>query len=108
MTEDVTPMPSPTDDATRPPINPETRRVTRGMTPEEVTPNAEGVISQNAPVWEGGDPGEAVIADYAQPNRADVDQTYWHEGEADAPVQGPMQQPAPQPYPSDPTLPGNP
>lgn len=70
-------------DPSRPPINPETRRVpvARGIpAPTILDPREEdGVIPASAPVWEGGDPGVAVMPD---PTKAqDVDQTYWPEAD---------------------------
>jgi len=75
--------------------NPPTQIVPAGPMPmeEEIV----GEVSMDAPVWEGGDPGDGIPQN---PSAPEVDQTYWHEGEADQ--VSPSRTPSPAPSPPEP------
>jgi hypothetical protein len=91
--------------------NPPTEKVPEGgvINPQDdpkLTPKdgPEGTVEQDAPVWEGGDPGDGI------PTPTDPqtpDQTYWHEGEADQvnPGTPAHKSPAAEPHTADLTLP---
>jgi hypothetical protein len=83
--------------------NPPTEKVPEGGVPL-ASDTPEGTVEQDAPVWEGGDPGEG---DPTPRDPQTPEQTYWHEGEADQvnPGSPAHKSPAAEPHTADLTLP---
>jgi hypothetical protein len=81
--------------------NPPTEKVPEGGVPLD-TEAPRAVVEEDAPVWEGGDPGQG---DPTPTDPQTPDQTYWHEGEADEVAPHKQKSPAAEPHTADLTLP---